>query len=106
MGAEGGGGCNQVGSSCRGFRPGWVGRDWARIGRTAGWVEFCTGADADRLKDCSADVVRLQIERGLTHMGNAAEYEGGGNMGYCGYMVSCSGIWLREWLELERFRQG
>ena len=53
------------------------------MGRTAGCVVDCTGADADRLKSCSDDVVRPRI--GSTHMGNAAGYEGGGNIGYSGY---------------------
>jgi len=76
------------------------------MGRTAGCVMFCTGADADRLESCLVDVVRPRIEKGSTHMGNAAGCEGGGSIGYWGCTVSYSGIWLCGWVRIGKVQTG
>ena len=39
-----------------------TGRDWARTGRAAGCMVFCTGADEDRLKSRLVNAVRARIK--------------------------------------------
>lgn len=40
-----------------------VGKDWARTGRTADCMVFCTGADEDKLKSRLVNAVQTQIKR-------------------------------------------